>query len=131
MFTNHTNGMIITQYIVFSIITFCCSYSIERPSLTYLGILNYTEGDTFAVNLANATNDPFPPIVTSILRFNETFNSFDGQILENNNTTHVADYNVTFNSVQRTQSGQYQLNVSNIAGFDIGGFELNVQCKCY
>ena len=38
---------------------------------------------------------------------------------------------ITFNSVQRTQSGLYQLNVSNIAGYAIGGFILNIKCKCY
>lgn len=93
--------------------------------------MNYTEGDNFTINLADTTNDPFPPIITSVLSFNESDNSFGWQVLENNNMTYVADYNVTFNSVQRTQSGLYQLNVSNIAGYDIGGFILNVQCKCY
>lgn len=93
--------------------------------------MNYTEGDNFTVNLTNVTNDPFPPIITSVLTFHENDNSFDGQVLENNNMTYVADYNVIFNSVQRSQSGLYQLNVSNIAGFSIGGFKLNVQCKCY
>ena len=99
--------------------------------MNYLGILNYTEGDNFTINLANTTNDPFPPIITSVLSFYESDNSFGGQVLENNNMTYVADYNVTFNFVQRTQSGLYRLNVSNIAGFAVGEFILNVQCKCY
>ena len=55
---------------------------------------------------------------------------YNGNLLSNTGgMVTVNDYNVSFTNVQRNQSGNYTLAISNDAGTSNTTFTLSVQCK--
>ena len=94
------------------------------PSLLTSGsVQTVAEGEDITINLQSVGGpDPFPPLISSQL---------NGSLLSNTGViVTVNDYNVSFINVQRNQSGNYTLTVSNDAGTTNTTFILNVQCKC-
>ena len=86
-------------------------------------IQTVVEGRNITINLQSVGRpDPFPPLISSQL--NSSLLSNTGVMVT------VNDYNVSFINVQRNQSGNYTLTVSNDAGATNTTFILNVQCKC-
>ena len=93
------------------------------PSLRSGSIQTVVEGGNITINLQSIGGpDPFPPLISSQL--NSSLLSNTGVMFT------VNDYNVSFINVQRNQSGNYTLTVSNDAGTTNTTFILNVQCKC-
>ena len=92
------------------------------PSLLFnVPIQTVVEDEDITINLQSVGGpDPFPPLISSRL---------NGSLLSNTGVD-VNRYNVSFINVQRNQSGNYTLTVSNDAGTTNTTFILNVQCKC-
>ena len=82
------------------------------------------EGGNITVNLQSVEGpDEFPPLLFSQLFYNGNLLSNTGGMVT------VNDYNVSFTNVQRNQSGNYTLAISNDAGTSNTTFTLSVQCK--
>ena len=79
------------------------------------------ENNNITVNLTvEEAPTPFPP----------TQWTHEGQLLLfNSNNIILTDHTITFGSVQRNQSGNYTLTVSNDAGSATTSFLLDVLCK--
>ena len=97
-------------------------FLIVIPSLLTSGsVKTVVEGEDITINLQSVGGpDPFPPIISLQL---------NGSLLSNT-VVDVNRYNLSFINVQRNQSGNYTLTVSNDAGTTNTTFILNVQCKC-
>ena len=69
-------------------------------------------------------NTPFPPLLTSQW-------THEGQPLLSNGSNDIilTDFIITLTNVQRNQSGNYILTVSNDAGSTTTSFILDVKCK--
>ena len=83
------------------------------------------EGNNITVNLTvGEAPTPFPPLMTSQW-------THDGQSLLFNGSNDIilTDFIITLISVQRNQSGNYTLTVSNDAGSTTTSFILDVLCK--
>ena len=93
------------------------------PSVRDLGTLQVSESNDITVDLnVSDSPDPFPPMISSQWMFGDHTLSSDTSITVN-------DYNITFISVERNMSGNYELTVFNEAGSSTGTLELDVQCK--
>ena len=66
---------------------------------------------------------PFPPMLISQWTYESQL------LLLNGNNIILTDYTITLGSVQRNQSGNYTLTVSNDAGSTTTSFLLDVLCK--
>ena len=100
-------------------------FFIVSPTLLILNnTLLVIENSNITVNLTvEETPTPFPPILTSQW-------IHEGQLLLfNSNNIILTDYTITLDSVQRNQSGNYTLTVSNDAGSTTTSFLLDVLCK--
>ena len=73
-------------------------------------------------NFESPENDPVPSMATSQWIFN-------GQLLPSTDRITLGLYNISFTSVERTEAGVYELNVSNDAGSAISNLTLDVQCE--
>ena len=82
------------------------------------------ENNNINVNLTvEETPTPFPPILISQW-------THEGQLLLfNSNNIILTDHTITLDNVQRNQSGNYTLTVSNDVGSTTTSFLLNVLCK--
>ena len=83
------------------------------------------EGNNITVDLTvGGANTPFPPLLTSQW-------THEGQSLLSNGSNDIilTDFIITLTNVQRNQSGNYTLTVSNDAGSTTTSFILDVQCK--
>ena len=83
------------------------------------------EGNNITVDLTvGGAPTPFPPLLTSQW-------THEGQPLLSNgsNDMILSDFIITLTNVQRNQSGNYTLTVSNDAGSTTTSFILDVQCK--
>ena len=103
------------------IIIYIC---IVVPSLISDSVQAVVEGENVTINLQSVGGpDAFPPTILS--------SQLSGSLLSNTGVMiTVNDYTVSFINVQRSQSGNYTLTVSNDAGATNTTFILNVQCKC-
>ena len=80
------------------------------------------EGDMFIFNIE--ANSGLPVVPSSFQWY------FSGEVLQDSSLINITSYpNITINSVQRNNSGNYSLSVSNEAGTVTGFFILDVQCK--
>ena len=86
------------------------------------GVVSAREGNDFSISLEAESNSPFSPLVIFQWMYNGATLNASQRILLN-------DYNITITGVQREDVGEYQLNVTNSAGFAVGNFTLDVQCK--
>ena len=88
-------------------------------------IQTVVEGRNITINLQSIEDGPeeFPPILSSQLFYNGNLLSDTGGMVT------VNDHNVSFINVQRNQSGNYTLAISNDAGTSNTTFTLSVQCK--
>ena len=105
------------------IVSYSC-YIIVVPSLIKDSVQAVVEGENVTINLQSVGGpDAFPPTILS--------SQLNGSLLSNTGVMVTANgYNVSFINVQRNQSGNYTLTVSNDAGTTNTTFILNVQCKC-
>ena len=99
-------------------------YLVLPSLLTSVSTQLVIEGYNITVNLTvGGTNTPFPPLLTSQW-------THEGQSLSNgSNDIILTDFIITLTNVQRNQSGNYTLTVSNDAGSTTTSFILDVQCK--
>ena len=82
------------------------------------------ENSNFTVNLTvEGAPTPFPPMLISQWTYESQL------LLLNGNNIILTDYTITLGSVQRNQSGNYTLTVSNDAGSTTTSFLLDVLCK--
>ena len=80
------------------------------------------EGDMFVYN---AEDTPGFPILPDFFQW-----SLNGEILQYSSRINISSYpNITFVSVDRYNSGNYSIVVSNKAGTVVGFFVLDVFCK--
>ena len=101
-------------------------YVLVLPSLlTPPDTQSVIEGNNITVNLTvGGAPTPFPPLLTSQW-------THEGQPLLSNGSNDIilTDFIITLTNVQRNQSGNYTLTVSNDAGSTTTSFILDVQCK--
>ena len=82
------------------------------------------ENSNITVNLTvEGAPTPFPPMLISQWTYESQL------LLLNGNNIILTDYTITLGSVQRNQSGNYTLTVSNDAGSTTTSFLLDVLCK--
>ena len=86
------------------------------------GVISVIEGDDLSEDLEAESNSPFSPLVT----FQWVHNSAK---LNSSSRVLLSGYSITITGVQREDTGEYQLNVTNSAGFGVGNFTLDVLCK--
>ena len=86
------------------------------------GVLSVREGESISVSLESDGNSPFSPVVTFQWMYN-------GAKLTSSQRISLTDYSINITGVQRGDAGDYQLVVSNSAGFGVGNFSLDVQCE--
>ena len=82
------------------------------------------ENSNFTVNLTvQGAPTPFPPILISQWTHGSQL------LLSNGNNSILTNYTITLGSIQRNQSGNYTLTVSNDAGSTTTSFLLDILCK--
>ena len=86
------------------------------------GVISVREGDDLAEDMEAESNRPFSPLVTFQWMHNSAQLNSSSRVLLNG-------YNITIVAVQREDAGEYQLVVTNSAGFGTGNFTLDVLCK--
>ena len=103
-----------------------CLLILVLPSLlTIASSQSVVEGFNITVNLtAVGAPTPFPPLLTSQW-------THKGQPLLSNSSNDIilTNFIITLTNVQRNQSGNYTLTVSNDVGSTTTSFILDVQCK--
>ena len=99
-------------------------YLVLPSLLTLASTQLVVENNNITVDLTvEGASTPFPPVLTSQW-------THEGQpLLSNGNDIILTDYTITLDSVQRNQSGNYTLTVSNDAGSTTTNFILDVLCK--
>ena len=99
-------------------------YLVLPSLLTLASTQLVVENNNITVNLTvEGAPIPFPPVLISQW-------THEGQpLLSNGNDIILTDYTITLGSVQRNQSGNYTLIVSNNAGSTTTNFIIDVQCK--
>ena len=101
-------------------------FFIVLPSLlTPVSTQSVIEGNNITVNLTmRGAPTPFPPLLTSQW-------THESQPLLSNGSNDIVltDYIITLTNVQRNQSGNYTLTVSNDVGSTTTSFILDIQCK--
>ena len=101
-------------------------FFIVLPSLlSPVSTQSVIEGNNITVNLTiGGAPTPFPPLLTSQW-------THEGQPLlsNDNNDIILTNFIITLTNVQRNQSGNYTLTVSNNAGSTTTSFILDIQCK--
>ena len=114
-------GIKLASHLILTHLFILVLLSLLTPVSTQLVI----EGNNITVNLTvGEAPTPFPPQYTSQW-------THDGQPLLSNGSNDIllTEFVITLTSVQRNQSGNYTLTISNDAGSTTTSFILDVQCK--